>query len=398
MSKQTIQDIDVLGKRVLVRVDFNVPQDDDGTITDDRRIAAAVPTLKALLDGGAQLIVMSHLGRPKGTIAAKYSLAPVAVRLGELIGLDVHLAAASEEDPLGVATVVPSADYISLLENTRFTAAEEANDAVLSAQLATLADVYVNDAFGAAHRAHASTEGVATVLRSQGKPCVAGLLMDKEIAYLGGALTTPARPFVAILGGAKVKDKIKVIDALLPKVDSLIVGGGMSYTFNKAAGREIGLSLLDSDSLEYCAGLLGNEKLVLPVDCVVAGAFRNDAPSTIVPNTAMPADQEGLDIGPETIEKFAAIIRSAKTVVWNGPMGVFEMPNFAKGTKAIADAMADATAAGAITIVGGGDSAAAVEQLGYADRMSHISTGGGASLEFLEGRVLPGLAALDNKE
>ena len=388
MSKQTIRDIDVQGKRVLVRVDFNVPQEDDGTITDDRRIAAAVPTLKALHEGGAQLVVMSHLGRPKGKIATKYSLAPVAARLGELIGLDVHLATSTEEDPLGIATVVPSADYISLLENTRFTAGEEANDAELSAQLATLADVYVNDAFGAAHRAHASTEGVATVLRSHGKPCVAGLLMDKEIAYLGGALTTPARPFVAILGGAKVKDKIKVIDALLPKVDALIVGGGMSYTFNKAAGREIGKSLLDSDSLEYCSGLLGNEKLVLPVDCVVAGAFSNDAPSTIVPNTAMP----------ETIDKFASVIRAAKTVVWNGPMGVFEMPNFAKGTKAIADAMADATAAGAITIVGGGDSAAAVEQLGYADRMSHISTGGGASLEFLEGRVLPGLAALDNKE
>ena len=398
MSKQTIQDIDVQGKRVLVRVDFNVPQEDDGTITDDRRIAAAVPTLKALLDGGAHLVVMSHLGRPKGKISAEFSLAPIAERLQMLIGTDVHLAKATEADPLGIATVTPAATYISLLENTRFTAAEEANDADLSAKLATLADVYVNDAFGAAHRAHASTEGVATVLRSQGKPCVAGLLMDKEIAYLGGALKTPARPFVAILGGAKVKDKIKVIDALLPKVDSLIVGGGMSYTFNKAAGREIGKSLLDSDSLPYCASLLGNEKLVLPVDVVVASAFSNDAPSTIVSNTAMPADQEGLDIGPETIEKFAAVIRGAKTVIWNGPMGVFEMPNFAKGTKAIADAMADATAAGAITIVGGGDSAAAVEQLGYADRMSHISTGGGASLEFLEGRVLPGLAALDNKE
>jgi phosphoglycerate kinase len=287
---------------------------------------------------------------------------------------------------------------VALLENVRFYPEEEKNDPIFAARLAANADLYVNDAFGAAHRAHASTEGVATVLRSQGKPCVAGLLMDKEIAYLGGALKTPARPFVAILGGAKVKDKIKVIDALLPKVDSLIVGGGMSYTFNKAAGREIGKSLLDSDSLPYCASLLGNEKLVLPVDVVVAGAFSNDAPSTIVANTAMPADQEGLDIGPETIEKFAAVIRGAKTVIWNGPMGVFEMPNFAKGTKAIADAMADATAAGAITIVGGGDSAAAVEQLGYADRMSHISTGGGASLEFLEGRVLPGLAALDNKE
>lgn len=396
MSKQTIRDITVQGKRVLVRVDFNVPQDDAGLITDERRIVAALPTLLYLLEGGAQLIVMSHLGRPKGSINQKYSLKPIADRLSLLLGKDVRLAVATDVDPLGIQTAIPSDAYVTLLENTRFTAGEEVNDPALSEQLSTLADVYVNDAFGAAHRAHASTEGVAQVLRSSGKPAVAGLLMEKEIAYLGGALAKPLRPFVAILGGAKVKDKIKVIDALLPLVDYLIVGGGMSYTFSKAAGREIGMSLLDKDSVDYCGSLLGNDKLVLPVDCVVAGSFSNDAPSMIVPADAMPADQEGLDIGPGTIDKFSAVILAAKTVLWNGPMGVFEMPNFAKGTEAVAKAMASATELGAITIVGGGDSAAAVEQLGYAHRMSHISTGGGASLEFLEGRVLPGLAALDN--
>lgn len=396
MSKQTIRDITVQGKRVLVRVDFNVPQDDAGLITDERRIVAALPTLRHLLEGGAQLIVMSHLGRPKGSINHKYSLKPIADRLSLLLGKEVRLAVATDADPLGIQTAFPSAAYVTLLENTRFTPGEEANDPALCEQLSTLADVYVNDAFGAAHRAHASTEGVAQVLRSRGKSVVAGLLMEKEIAYLGGALAKPQRPFVAILGGAKVKDKIKVIDALLPLVDYLIVGGGMSYTFNKAAGREIGMSLFDKDSVEYCGSLLGNDKLVLPVDCVVASSFSNDAPSMIVPADAMPADQEGLDIGPETIDKFSAVILAAKTVLWNGPMGVFEMPNFAKGTEAVAKAMASATELGAITIVGGGDSAAAVEQLGYADRMSHISTGGGASLEFLEGRVLPGLAALDN--
>ena len=387
------------GKRALVRVDFNVPLDKETMeVTDDKRIRAALPTIQHILRTGGSVILLSHFGRPKEGPEEKFSLKHIIKTIEKNIGKPVKFAT----DCIGQDAIDQSANLqpgeVLLLENVRFYTEETKGDDAFAKKLAALGDCYVNDAFGAAHRAHASTEGVATVLRSQGKPCVAGLLMDKEIAYLGGALTTPARPFVAILGGAKVKDKIKVIDALLPKVDSLIVGGGMSYTFNKAAGREIGKSLLDSDSLPYCASLLGNEKLVLPVDVVVAGAFSNDAPSTIVANTAMPADQEGLDIGPETIEKFAAVIRGAKTVIWNGPMGVFEMPNFAKGTKAIADAMADATAAGAITIVGGGDSAAAVEQLGYADRMSHISTGGGASLEFLEGRVLPGLAALDNKE
>ncbi len=397
MNKKTIADVDVAGKRVLVRVDFNVPQDDSGAITDDRRIQAALPTLRALLDRGAILVVCSHLGRPKGKIAPKYSLAPVAVRLQELIGKPVRLAPATDGDPLGIGTVSATADVITLLENTRFTEAEEANDAALSAQLAGIADVYVNDAFGAAHRAHASTEGVAQVLRAAGKPCVAGLLLQKEIDYLAAALESPKHPFVAILGGAKVKDKIPVIENLLPRVDTLIVGGGMAYTFYKAAGKEIGKSLLDSGSLGFCAGLLGDPRVALPVDCVVAAEFNNDAPSTVVSVDAIPADQEGLDIGPATAARFAEIIRNAGTVIWNGPMGVFEMSNFAAGTRAVAEALADATGNGATTIVGGGDSAAAVEVLGFADRMSHISTGGGASLELLEGKVLPGLAALDDK-
>lgn len=397
MNKKTIADVDVAGKRVLVRVDFNVPQDDSGAITDDRRIEAALPTLKALLDSGAALVVMSHLGRPKGKISTKYSLKPVADRLAALTGVTVTLATASEGDPLGIGTVTPTAGQIALLENTRFTEAEEANDPALSAQLAALADVYVNDAFGAAHRAHASTEGVASVCKAEGKPCVSGLLMQKELDYLGSAVRNPARPFVAILGGKKVADKIPVIDNLLPQVDTLIIGGGMGYTFAKAAGHEIGKSLLDADSLEFCKSLLGNEKIALPTDCVVVSEFSNDAERQTVAVTAIPADKEGLDIGPDTASAFAQIIASAKTVVWNGPMGVFEFPNFATGTRAIAEALAAATANGATTIVGGGDSAAAVELLGFADKMSHISTGGGASLEFLEGKALPGVEALDDK-
>ncbi|MDX1931955.1 MAG: phosphoglycerate kinase [Capsulimonadales bacterium] len=399
LNKKTIEDIDVSGKRALVRVDFNVPQDDAGAITDDRRITAALPTIRYLLDRGAAVILMSHLGRPKGKIAPKYSVEPAARRLGELLGQDVTLASATAEDPLGIeeakAAVAPG--RVVMLENTRYTDAEEANDGALSAKLAELADLYVNDAFGAAHRAHASTEGVAQVMKSQGKPAVAGYLLQKEINFLGNAVENPVRPLVAILGGAKIKDKIPVIDNLLPKVDTLLVGGGMAYTFYKAAGHEIGKSLLDSDSLEFCKSLLCDDKLVLPVDCVVATDFNNDAPRTTVKVTEIPADQEGLDIGPDSVAAFAKVIKEAKTVVWNGPMGVFEFPNFAAGTNGIAEAMAEATAAGATTIVGGGDSAAAVEQLGYADRMSHISTGGGASLEFLEGKTLPGVAALDDK-
>ncbi len=398
MNKKTISDVDVAGKRVLVRVDFNVPQDDAGAITDDRRIEAALPTLKALLEKGAQLVLMSHLGRPKGKISEKYSLKPVATRLSELLGVPVALATASDSDPLGISTVKPEAGTVAMLENTRFTEGEEGNDAELSAKLATLADVYVNDAFGAAHRAHASTEGVATVLKSQSKPAVAGLLMQKEIEYLGSAVSNPERPFVAILGGAKVADKIPVIESLLGKVDKLLIGGGMAYTFYKANGLEIGKSLLDSGSLEFCKNVLteAHGKIELPNDCGVSPEFVNDAPKTTVKVAEIPADQEGLDIGPETVERFAEVIKSAKTVIWNGPMGVFEFANFAHGTVGVAQAMAEATANGATTIVGGGDSAAAVEQLGFADRISHISTGGGASLEFLEGKTLPGLAALDD--
>jgi 3-phosphoglycerate kinase len=399
MNKKTLRDSEVAGKRVLVRVDFNVPQDDAGAITDDRRIEAALPTLQALLEKDAALILMSHLGRPKGKVAPKYSLAPVAVRLGELLGKSVTLATASESDPLGIATVTPAPGTVVMLENTRFTEAEEANDATLSAQLATLAEVYVNDAFGAAHRAHASTEGVAQAMRAAGKPAVSGLLLAKEIDYLSQAVGNPARPFVAILGGAKVADKIPVIENLLTKVDKLLIGGGMAYTFYKANGLEIGKSLLDTGSLEFCQKVLtdGHGKIELPNDCVVAPEFHNDAPRTTVSVAEMPADQQGLDIGAGTVARFREVILSAKTVVWNGPMGVFEMPNFAHGTQAIAEALAEATERGATTIIGGGDSAAAVEQLGFAEKMSHISTGGGASLEFLEGKTLPGLAALDDQ-
>jgi len=398
-AKKSIADIDVTGKRVLVRVDFNVPQDDAGAITDDRRIAAALPTIQYLLERNAAVILMSHLGRPKGKIAPKYSLKPIADRLSQRIGKPVTLATATPEDPLGIAEAAAAAapGTVVLLENTRYTEAEEANDPALGAKLATLADIYVNDAFGAAHRAHASTEGVAQVVKGVGKPAVSGFLLQKEIDFLGGAVANPARPFVAILGGAKVKDKIPVIERLLPQVDTLIVGGGMAYTFVKAAGHEIGKSLLDADSLTFCKGLLCEDKLVLPVDCVVAPEFSNDAPRTTVKTSEIPSDQEGLDIGPATIANFAEVIQSGKTVIWNGPMGVFEFPNFATGTKAIAEAMAKATESGATTIVGGGDSAAAVERLGFANRMSHISTGGGASLEFLEGKALPGVVALDDK-
>ena len=399
MNKKSLDGADFSGKRALVRVDFNVPQDEAGVITDDRRIEAALPTIQALLAQNAAVILMSHLGRPKGKLDAKYSLAPVAVRLAELVGAPVHLAHGTAEDVLGIADAQANAKpgAVVMLENTRFSPGDEANDAALSESLAQLGDVFVNDAFGAAHRAHASTTGVAVAMRAHGKPSVAGKLMEKEITYLGGALTDPKRPFLAILGGAKVKDKIPVIESLLPKVDMLLIGGGMAYTFYKAAGKEIGKSLLDKDSLEFCAGLLCEDKIILPVDCVVAPDFHNDAPRTTVDVGAIPADQEGLDIGQKTREMFHEQIRHAGTVVWNGPMGVFEMPNFAAGTMAVANAMAEATKNGATTIVGGGDSAAAVEQMGFADKMSHISTGGGASLEFLEGKELPGLAALDDK-
>ncbi|MDP9309825.1 MAG: phosphoglycerate kinase [Chloroflexota bacterium] len=394
LVKQTIRDIDWQGKRALVRVDFNVPLDDQQQITDDTRITAAVPTIQYLLDHGASVVLMSHLGRPKNKVVDKLRLDPVARRLGEVLGREVRKVNEITDAEAEQAAQSLQPGQVLLLENTRFDAREEANDDTMAQELAKLGDVYVNDAFGAAHRAHASTEGVARHL-----PAVSGFLMEKELEYIGGAVENPQRPFVAILGGAKIKDKIPVIENLLPKVDKLIIGGGMAYTFYKAQGYEIGQSLLDEASLDFCKRVLGDPqgKLELPVDCVVAKEFSNDAERKTVKISEIPADYQGLDIGPETVARFSQIIQSAKTVVWNGPMGVFEMPNFATGTRAIAEALARATEAGATTIIGGGDSVAAVEQMGLADRMAHISTGGGASLELLEGKELPGVAALNDK-
>ncbi|HET6454140.1 MAG TPA: phosphoglycerate kinase [Armatimonadota bacterium] len=393
MNKKTVRDIDVQGKRVLVRVDFNVPQDENGEITDDTRIKAALPTIQYLVDHGAKLILVSHLGRPKG-VDEKLRMDPVAKRLQELLGKPVKkLDDCIGPDVEAAVNQTPSGGVI-LLENVRFYKEEEANDPDFAKKLASLADVYVNDAFGTAHRAHASTEGVAHYL-----PAVAGFLMEKEIEYLGKALGNPDRPFVSILGGAKVKDKIPVIENLIEKVDVLLIGGGMAYTFLKAKGLEVGKSLLDEASIGLCGELMDKAaakgiKFELPDDVLVADRFAPDAQCKVVPASAIPADWMGVDIGPKTIEKFMNYILSAGTVVWNGPMGVFEMKPFAEGTRAVAQAMANSKAA---TIVGGGDSAAAVEQMGFADKMSHVSTGGGASLEFLEGKALPGVVALNDK-
>lgn len=385
-NKSTVEQADVSGKKVLVRCDFNVPLDGT-TITDDRRITEALPTIKFLLDHGAAVILASHLGRPKG-VTPEFSLMPVALRLSELLATPVPLMPDSVGPEVETKVAAMTPGQVVLLENVRFHPEEEKNDPEFAKQLAALADVYVNDAFGTAHRAHASTEGVAHLL-----PAYAGFLIKKEIDYLGKALDAPKRPFVAILGGAKVKDKIAVIDSLLPKVDKLIIGGGMAFTFLKAKGYEIGKSLLDETSLEYAAGLIGDhsDKIVLPVDVVAASELTDTAATEIVADSAIPADKIGADIGPKSIEEFGAIIRGAGTVVWNGPMGVFEMTPFEVGTRSVAQALADCPG---VTIVGGGDSAAAVEQFGFADKVSHVSTGGGASLEFLEGKVLPGIAAL----
>ena len=394
MNKKTIEDIVVTGKKVLVRCDFNVPLDENKNITDENRLVGALPTIKYLSDNGAKVILCSHLGRPKGEFNMKYSLAPVAKRLSELLGKEVKMA----EDVIGdsaKATVASLNDGdICLLENVRFHKEEEKNDAEFSKQLASLAEIYVNDAFGTAHRAHASTAGVADYL-----PAVCGYLIGKEIDIMGKALSNPARPFVAILGGAKVSDKIGVIENLLDKVDVLIIGGGMAYTFLKSQGYEVGKSICEMDKLDLARELLEKAKakgveLLLPVETVVAKEFSNDAEEMVVPSVAIPADYEGLDIGPKTVELFSSAISKAKTVIWNGPMGVFEMPKFAVGTKAVAKAVAEADA---VTIIGGGDSAAAVQQLGFADKMTHISTGGGASLEYLEGKILPGIDCLNDK-
>ena len=394
MNKKTVKDIDVKGKKVLVRCDFNVPLDADKNITDETRINAALPTIKYLLEQGAALILCSHLGKPKGVVNAKYSLAPVAKSLSEKLGFEVKLA----PDCVGkeveeMVKALPFGKAI-LLENLRFHAEEEANDPAFAKQLADLADVYVSDAFGTVHRAHASTAGVAAYL-----PAVAGFLIGKELDFLGNAVENPKRPFLAILGGAKVKDKLGVIGNLLEKVDTLIIGGGMAYTFMKAQGGKIGDSLVDDERLEQVLGFMKKAeekgvKLLLPVDTVIADAFEGYSAIKTCKAGEVPDGWQGLDIGPETIKLFSDAVKEAKTIVWNGPMGVFENPDFAKGTLAIATAMAESDA---ITIIGGGDSAAAVNQMGLGDKMSHISTGGGASLEFLEGKVLPGVACLEDK-
>ncbi len=385
LSKQTIRDIDLNGKKVLIRCDFNVPME-GGAITDDIRITSSLPTILYCLSHGAGVILCSHLGRPKATRNMEFSLGPVAQRLSELLEKEVPLI----EDCVGPAAEAASAALkpgdVVLLENVRFHGEEEDNDAGFAMALAGLADVFVNDAFGTSHRAHASTEGVAHYL-----PAVAGFLIEKEINFLGNAVESPARPFVAIMGGAKVKDKIQVIESLLPKVDQLVIGGGMAFTFFKAQGWEIGQSLLDAESLDYCHELLKNPKIVLPTDTVVAPTFAANAPATVVACDAIPGDQMGLDIGPESAKAFRTIAAGAKTALWNGPMGVFEFDAFANGTREVAMGLAESDG---VTIVGGGDSAAAIEKFGLADEVSHVSTGGGASLEFLEGKELPGIAAL----
>lgn len=397
MNKKTVKDIDVRGKRVLVRCDFNVPQDSEGHITDDRRIAGALPTIRYLLENGARVILMSHLGRPKGEgYEEKYSLRPVAERLSQLLGMDVKLAKDGDvvgENAVKLASELKNGEAM-LLENVRFVKGETKNDAEFAKKLSSLGDIFVNDAFGTAHRAHSSTAGIADYL-----PAAAGFLIEKEISVMSKALTSPDRPFTAILGGAKVSDKIGVIKNLLEKVDKLIIGGGMAFTFLKAQGAEIGNSLLEEDRLDYAREMIESAKkkgvkLLLPVDVAAAKEFKADSESMVVSADKIPQGYIGLDIGPETIKLFSKEIEGSGTVIWNGPMGVFEFPRFAVGTKAIADVLSNVCGT---TIIGGGDSAAAVEQLGYADKMTHISTGGGASLEFLEGLELPGISVLDDK-
>ena len=393
--KKTINDVDVSGKKVLLRCDFNVPQDKEtGAITSDKRIVASLPTIRALLSRGAAVIACSHLGKPKGQRKESLSLAPVAARLSELLGQEVIFAkdVTGEDAKAKAAALQPG--QILLLENLRFDPREEKNDPTFAKELADMAELYVSDAFGTVHRAHASTAGVAAYL-----PAVSGLLVAKELQIMGGALENPKRPFVAVLGGAKVSDKIGVINNLLDKADTIIIGGGMAYTFAKAQGGEIGKSLCESDKLDYALDMIekakkNGVKLLLPTDTLAATEFAPDAESRVVPTGAIPADMEGMDIGPDTTTAFCEAVKGAGTVVWNGPMGVFEFPAFAEGTKAMARALAES---GAITIIGGGDSAAAVEQMGFADKITHISTGGGASLEFLEGIELPGVACLLDK-
>ena len=394
-NKKTVKDIDVKGKKVLLRCDFNVPQDKaTGAITDDKRIRAALPTIQYLLEQGAAVIACSHLGKPKEGPDPKFSLAPVAARLGELLGKEIIMAAdvVGEDAKAKAAALQPG--QILLLENTRFEKGETKNDPALAKAMADMAEVYVSDAFGAVHRAHASTAGVAAYL-----PAVSGFLIEKELEVMGGALADPKRPLVAILGGSKVSSKIGVINNLLDIADTIIIGGGMAYTFAKAQGGSVGKSLLEADWLDYCNEMIEKAKakgvkLLLPEDTQCAAEFSADAKPVLHDTMEIPDDMMGMDIGPKTIAAYTAAVKDAGTVIWNGPMGVFEFPSFAEGTRAVAKALADTNA---ITIIGGGDSAAAVAQLGYADKMTHISTGGGASLEFMEGKELPGVACLLDK-
>ena len=401
LNKKTVDDINVKGQRVLVRCDFNVPLK-DGKITDENRLVAALPTIKKLVADGGKVILCSHLGKPKGEPKPELSLAPVAVRLSELLGQDVKFAADDNvvgENAKAAVAAMNDGDIV-LLQNTRYRIEETKNGEEFSKELGSLADVFVNDAFGTAHRAHCSTVGVTEYVDT----CVIGYLIEKEIKYLGNAVEDPARPFVTILGGAKVADKLNVIENLLNKADTLIIGGGMAFTFLKAKGYETGSSLVDDTKLDYCKDMVKKAeekgvKLLLPIDNVVIKEFPNpidaDVDATVIPSDNLPADSMGVDIGPKTAELYASEIAKAKTVVWNGPMGVFENPTLAKGTLAVAKAMAETEA---VTVIGGGDSAAAVNQLGFGDMMTHISTGGGASLEFLEGKELPGIAAADDKD
>ncbi|SDH63412.1 phosphoglycerate kinase [Planococcus glaciei] len=393
LNKMTMKDVDLKGKRVFCRVDFNVPMS-EGKVTDDTRIRAAVPTIEYLVENGAKVILASHLGRPKGTVNEDMRLAAAGAKLSELLHKEVK----SLDESIGPKVEQEIASMndgdIVLLENVRFHPGEEKNDEELAKAFASLADVFVNDAFGAAHRAHASTAGIAKHL-----PSVSGLLLEKELDVLGKALSDPERPFTAIIGGAKVKDKIGVIDHLLDKVDNLLIGGGLSYTFTKAQGHEIGTSLLEEDKIELAQSFIKKAeekgvKLYLPVDVVVTKEFSNDTETKVVPISEIPSDWMGLDIGPKTVELYSDVILNSKLIIWNGPMGVFEMSSFENGTKSVAQAMAKTEA---YTVIGGGDSAAAVEQFGVADQMDHISTGGGASLEFMEGKELPGVTALTDK-
>jgi len=395
MRKLSINDMNLKGKRVLVRVDFNVPLDENFNVTNDIRIVSSLPTIKKIISDGGKAILMSHLGRPKGKVNSKYSLKPAAEKLGEHLGKKVTLAPDCIGDEVNKLVNSMKPGDVVLLENLRFHEQEEKNDPEFAKQLAELGDIYINDAFGSAHRAHASTEGVTKFINK----CAAGYLMQKELEYLGSVVSSPKKPYCAILGGAKISGNIDVINNLLDKVDCMLIGGGMAFTFFKAQGKEIGKSLLETEKLDLAKELLEKAKnmkveFLLPVDVVAADEFNNDSPSEIVDIDSITSGKMGLDIGPETVKLFREEIMKSKTIIWNGPMGVFEMSNFAKGTFEIAKALADATSKGAVTVIGGGDSAAAVAKAGLEDKVSHVSTGGGASLEFLEGKTLSGVAAL----